>query len=219
MQSRIRLLTATLAVAVLGISTSSASAATLYTTAAHTTPVPVGTVVTTATAVGAPGGPYPFNYTASFAPGAPFETCASATLNVTVTQNSGGVFKASPTGPSGSASLNGCLPAALAPQLGGSIVQVSGSSVASGSNTAWLNAGFSFWTMTWSSNSVPFKGILGAATGNPPTNGVFVQQPTTAKVPVSLVLSKAGPVNGNGVSGWLDATYTSTGASASYSFG
>jgi hypothetical protein len=214
MQRRIRLLTATLAEAVLGITASSASAATLYTTAAHTTAVPVGTVITSATAVGGPN-VYPFTYTASFAPNAPFEACTSATMAVTVTQNSGGVFKAGPYG----ASLTGCLPSSLTPMLGGSNLQFSGSSVTSGSNTAWLNGAFNNWYMTWPGSYAPFVGSFGAATGSPPSKGVFVQQPTTAKAPVSLVLAKAGPVSGNGVSGWLDATYTFTGASASYSFG
>jgi len=208
MRKRITL-AATLAVAVIGIGASSASAATLYTTAAHTTAVPVGTTLTAAIPSGSEHRIYD-----KF--GGLVNVCFGATLSLKVTQNSAGVFKADATGGT-FASCIGIGKEGITVKPGGTL-QVSGSSVVNGSNTAWL--GTTLKVLTWEIPGLVMKGNFTSAAGSPPINGVFTQQPTTAKAPVSVVLANAKTLENCGFAECnVSANYTLTGTAAAYSLG
>jgi hypothetical protein len=201
MRRTITLMAATVAVAA-GI-TSSASAATLYTNAAHTTPVAVGT---TFSATGT-------NWFLWSSPSTPFVVCPGENLDsFTVTQNSGGVFKANLT--------NQILRNCNAPSVGGKPgvggLQISGSPIAVGSSKAWLattlTGSLSTPAGTWTEN-------FSSATGNPPTGGVYAQQPATGASPVSIVLDHAASVTGPGITTPYTVSETYTISGTSYSLG
>jgi hypothetical protein len=209
MRTRLTLLIAMLAVAAVAVP-SAASAATLYTTAAHTTAVPVGTTLTSSIATGANWNIY--------SGGTLAETCTSGTLNSKVTQNSAGVFKAEVTG--GTFPFS-CTPWTMSVESGGAL-QVTGSSVANGTNSAWLGATLNGLHVNLETGLGIYRmiGNFTSATGSPPANGVFAQQPTAAKAPVSVILAHASsltecPFGACNVS----TTYTLTGTSAAYSLG
>ena len=207
MHKKLSLIAAALAVtACLGAS--SASAATLYTTAAHTTPVAVNSTFTATTPA-----PEAYNVLWYNTSGNLIQACSTASYSFKVMQNSAGVFKANVTA---SSYAPGCIGAVGDPigQPTGNL-QVSGSSVANGSNTAWL--GSTLKEVSWK-DAFTNTGNYTSATGSPPAKGVFTQQPTAAKVPVSVVLDRAEKWTGWST-GTFSATYTFTGAAASWSFG
>jgi hypothetical protein len=179
MRRTITLLATTLVVAA-GI-TSTASAATLYTNAAHTTPVAVGaTFAATGT-----------NWILWSSPSNPAIVCAGVNDDFfTVTQNSGGVFKANLTD-----QLLRVCSSGIQGKPGGSL-QISGSPITVGSNKAWLATTLTGSLVTpvgtWTENFT-------SATGNPPSNGVYVRQPATGATPVSIVLEHAPSVTGPGI--------------------
>jgi hypothetical protein len=208
MRKRITL-AATLAIAAIGIGASSASAATLYTTSAHTTAVPVGTTITATIPAGK-------EWTLSLEGGGAVEVCFGGTLALKVTQNSAGVVKAEVTG--GTFAPN-CVGLAQMSASAGGELQISGSSVANGSNSAWLGSTLKgvHWALTGIGS---WTGNFTSATGSPPAKGVFSQQPTTAKAPVSVVLANAKKLDGTPWSNpEVSATYTFTGTAAAYSLG
>lgn len=185
--------------------TGSASAATLYTTSAHKTPVTVGTTFTVATPTAGE-----FNYLWESG-GTLWNACNSGTYTFSVAQNSAGVFKANVT----SATLKSCaLP--TTPMNNGTYAQVTGSPINVGTGKAWLGA-TAYLEYTTLGQWV--SGTIKSATGNPPVKGMSAQQPA-AGAPVSLVFDKApGLVASGGAVADLTASYTFTGPAASYSFG
>lgn len=179
------------------IGAGSSMAATLYTTAAHTTPVAVGT-----TAVGASG------VVSLYSGSTKVNSCTSSKLNLKVTQNSGGTVAAQITG----GTFSGCN---LATTVTGTPwspgLVVSGSSVVKGTNTVWTNTSVS-------GVSVMFAG--GTYTGNLTTH-IDAQQNTTKGHPLTLKLAKSGTLSGPLTNdGVVTATYKLTGTVASkYSLG
>jgi hypothetical protein len=191
MRRTITVLATTLVVA--AAITSSASAAALYTNSAHTTLVPVGP-----TLIGATGSTQMF-----LRGGSPVVICQGTTVALQVTQNSGGVVKFAVNG----RQLSGCSQNWTAT---GGTLQISGSSITVGSTKAWLST-----TLTGGTVGGLAENLV-SATGNPPANGVFSQQPTSGASPVSIVMNNAGTLTGAG------APFTETGGftlSGSYSLG
>lgn len=133
-------------------------------------------------------------------------------------QNSGGIFKAAISG----GSLDSCAPYQWTIPPGGTPtpeLQVTGSSTAVGTNKAWL--GSTMTVMQLSGGNI-YSGTFAGATGNPPANGVYAQQPGTTS-PVSVVLNNAAGLYGSGLfgvpgGGHVNATYTLSGTAAGYSF-
>jgi len=205
MRKRITL-AATLAVAAIGIGASSASAATLYTTSAHTTAVAVGTTFTASTPTTAG-----YNYTWNSPSLGLVARCNSAKYTFKVTKNSLGVFKAETT----TGSFSSC-----EPELSGSnfgvILEITGSSITVGTGKAWLGSTLKEINIFWGGANT--FGSLTSATGNPPANGVSAQQPAAA-VPVSVVLSNAGTLNSPVGPATVTGSYTLTGTAANYSLG
>ncbi|HEX3040573.1 MAG TPA: hypothetical protein VHP56_00580 [Solirubrobacterales bacterium] len=137
-----------------------------------------------------------------------------------MTQNNG-TFKAVPTGATIPKTYCAWLNMEWVNQekAPGQELSVTGSSTANGTESAWLGTKFSFaWSLpevgeSWLAN---FTG----ATGSPPAKGVFVQQPTTAKAPVSINLANAAYAgNFLSVPGTVSAKFTLTGEAAAWSFG
>jgi hypothetical protein len=212
MLKKLSLMIAALAVSAACIGASSASAATLYTTAAHTTAVSVGSTFTMTI-------PATSSWQQYDKEGLLWQECKESSMTFKVTQNSGGVFKAGPTveGPKWSK----C--AAMLPQeqvAGGfGTLQVSGSSISVGSNTDWLGTTLSGLKYLWP-NIGTWEANFTSATGNPPAKGAYVEQPTTAKAPVSFALDRAGTTfNVNWGPHNVSAKYTFTGTAAAWSFG
>jgi hypothetical protein len=206
MRRTITLLATTLVVAA-GI-TGSASAATLYTTSAHTTPVAVGTQFYIATN---PTGATFYTYTSTNV----FTTlCQQVQLGFTVAQNSGGVFKANALG---SGSLAACSADWRAISPVGAL-QISGSAITVGTNKVWLSTTLSG---QWLTSGAAFNMNFPSATGNPPVHGVWAQQPATGGAPFSVKLDHAPT---GSTAGWFNnvsSTYTAWGpvAATSYSLG
>ncbi|HSS33948.1 MAG TPA: hypothetical protein VLL27_11765 [Solirubrobacterales bacterium] len=216
MLKKIMLAMAALAVSAAFLGAGSASAATLYKTTAKTTLVPVGTTFTAT---------LPF-WNGKEAP--TFEqmwafrneetglgACMNSSITFKVTQNSGGTFKAVPTAANFSTSPAFCTPFVIWLNEGTQELSVTGSSTVNGTETAWLGTKFSF---NWLENGswVRSGGFTGA-TGSPPSKGVFVQQPTAAKAPISLNLVKA-PMSKESTYN-LTAKFVFTGEAAAWSFG
>jgi hypothetical protein len=154
--------------------TGTASAAALYTNSAHTALAPVGPTLITAT-----GSTQMF-----LRGGSPVVVCGATALQLKVTQNSGGVVKFAIV----TRGLTGCSSGGFNPAQSGT-VQISGSSITVGSTNAWLTT-----TLTGTIGTMPEN--LVSATGNPPVNGVFAQQPTSGASPVSIVMNNAGTLTG-----------------------
>jgi hypothetical protein len=209
MRKRLTLLIATLAVAAVAVP-SAASAATLYTTAAHTTAVPVGTTITAAI----PSGTEHRIYSGTSL----VNVCFGGTLSLKVTQNSAGTFKADVTGDTFAPGCLGTL-GSLQGKAGGTL-QVSGSSVVNGSNSAWLGTALTGVLWEFPTPKLVMKGNFTSAAGSPPKNGVFSQQPTAAKAPVSVELTTAKTLESCPYAECnVSATYTLTGTAAAYSLG
>lgn len=179
------------------IGAGSSLAATLYTTAAHTTKVAVGT-----TAVGASG------VVSLYSGSTKVNSCTSSKLDIKLTANSGGTVAAQITG----GTFSGCN---LATTVTGTPwspgLQVSGSGVVKGTNTVWTNTSVD-------GVSVQFAG--GTYTGNLTTH-IDAQQNTAKGHPLVLKLVKSGTLSGPLTqSGVVTATYKLTGTIASkYSLG
>jgi hypothetical protein len=175
-------------------SAAGASAATLYTNGAHTTPVAVGAAagltttastwyLTSATSV--------------------IDTCANSSLGLVVSQNSGGSVTATVTG----GSFTGCTPlpwtGLYSPPW---ILTISGSPTTSGSVTSW-NARL---------DNVRLLLGGGSASGSF-TTGVTARQ-TGAGGGTCIVFNDAGQISGPlFTNGRWDATYCFEGAAASQS--
>jgi hypothetical protein len=94
---------------------------------------------------------------------------------------------------------------------------VTGSSTVNGTETAWLGTKFSLsWMLTTLGES--WNGAFTGATGSPPSKGVFVQQPTAAKAPISINLVNA-PLSPFLPEDLLSAKFVFTGEAAAWSFG
>ena len=199
-------LVAAAAVAVVALAgVGSASAATLYTSSAHTIPVSVGTTFTASTAKTTDFTAYRiFNGTAWL------DGCNSASYTFKVTQNSGGTFKAAVIG----GAQTGCAPFTFTVLPTGELT-VTGSSIAVGTNRAWEGTTLTnSETLAGGTSSANF----GGASGNPPANGTFTQQPAGGS-PVSIGQSNAGTLTGNVVgNARVTATYTLAGSAGGYSF-
>jgi hypothetical protein len=180
MRRTITLLATTLVVA--AAITGSASAAALYTNAAHTTLVPVGPTV-----IGATGSTQMF-----LRGGSPVVVCQGVTVGFKVTQNSGGVVKLAIT----NRVYGGCSQAGWG--ASGGTLQISGSAITVGSTKAWLST-----TLTGGTVGSLAENLI-SATGNPPVNGVFSQQPISGASPVSIVMNNAGTLTGAGGAAWTE---------------
>jgi hypothetical protein len=169
-----------------------ASAATLFTTPAHTTRVTVGsTFSTTETDLQITSG------------STTIETCTHGVLDHTVVQNNHAAVLFAVTG--GSAS--GCTPVVLTMTLPWT-VSVSGTGTVIGTNTCWHG----------SISAVRFDMFGGLYTGNL-TSGVTSCQPTATGSPISLKLDTAGTVTGPLTgAGKLSTFVDFLGAAASYSW-
>jgi hypothetical protein len=193
MRRTITLLATTLVVA--AAITSSASAAALYTNSAHTTLVPVGPTLI-----------FGSGSTQTFLRGGnPVVLCQDTTVGLKLTQNSGGVVKFAISG----RQFGGCTQAAWG--FSGGTLQISGSSITVGSTKAWLST-----TLTGSTSGGGLSENLISATGNPPVNGIFSQQPISGASPLSIVMNNAPAITGVG------APFTETGGFTlwgSYSLG
>lgn len=212
MFKKLTLIVAALAVSAAFIGASSASAATLYKAASKIGGiVPVGETFTANMPTFNPKDPTTLWYQKG---GITSQECAEASISFKVTQNSGGVFKAEPTAvvfPKGK-----CSPANQTgyPLTPSQPMEVSGSSISVGANSDWLGTKLSFgWTVE------PLQGFFSApfpsATGNPPTKGVYTQEPTAAKAPVTIVLDQAAVTNPTGTT--VTAKFTFTGTAAAWS--
>jgi hypothetical protein len=183
------------ALSVLGVGASVASAATLYTNSAHTTPVPVGTtMVATANAVRMLTGTTTVN------------SCSSWTLNLSVTSNSGGRSGWDVYG----GSFSGCRLAITGNFSPPWRFVVTGSGAASGSNTVFSSASLTGVSLTFAGGT--YTGDL--------TSGVTASQPTSAGAPICLVFTNASHLSGPLASNLLlSSTACLTGAAASDSLG
>jgi hypothetical protein len=198
MRHRVLLFSSVLAImASMGIAGGVASAATLYTSSSHVAAVPVGTTaVATAGTVVLTSGSTTVN------------SCTSSSLNLSLTQNSGGMVVADVTG----GSFAGCRLATTVNACCARLwhVIVTGAAIIVGLNTLWNS-------VTARNVSVTFAG--GTYTGDL-TTGIVAQQPVSGGAPVSIALNNAaklaGPLTSNGQ---VTGTYTLTGAAASYSLG
>jgi hypothetical protein len=211
MLKKLTLAVAALAVSAACIGASSASAATLYKAASKVGgTVPVGETFTAKMPTFNPKDPSTLWYQKG---GVPFtQECGEASISFKVTQNSGGVFKAAAT----AVAFPLCSPN---PQTGKTYsllpLEVSGSSISVGANSDWLGTKLSFgWGIV---GYLPFEAApFSSATGNPPTKGAYIQEPTEAKAPVSIVLDQAALTSPTGTT--VTAKFTFTGTAAAWSF-
>ncbi|HET7444470.1 MAG TPA: hypothetical protein VFJ57_07410 [Solirubrobacterales bacterium] len=214
MLKKIMLAVAALAVSAAFLGAGSASAAQLmYKKSGITTAVPVGTTFTaTQPFWDGKGAPTPEQAWGYRYGEATLNVCMNSSLTFKVTQNSGGTFKAVPT----AASFPYCSqPQKWLSTIEGQELSVTGSSTANGTETAWLGTKLNFdWTIT--SLSIDAYGAFTGATGSPPSKGVFVQQPTAAKSPISLNLVNAPTSPGSMYN--LSAKFVLTGEAASWWF-
>jgi hypothetical protein len=168
--------------------TGSASAATLYTNAAHTTPVAVGTTLNAALASG------DFLLIKNAA-GSVINGC-QPTYTFQVAQNSGGVFKANVL-------IHPMNCTVFSASSSGGVLQVSGSSTTVGTSKSWA--------------STTITGATFSAAGCPCaenfTSGVSARQPTAGSSPVSLVLSNASQITVAPSTFWTETgTYSIAGS-------
>ena len=219
MLKKITLAVAALAVSAAFLGAGSASAATLYKTTAKTTLVPVGTTFTATQPfydITKGINPTPEqSWTQTRAPG-PTNTCSNASINFKVTQNSAGTVKAVPTG----ATFPLCAPRTTKwSGSAGQELSVTGSSTANGTESAWLGTKLNFaWSLPEVGEEwhVTFTG----ATGSPPAKGIFVQQPTVGKAPISINFANAFvPGSVFAAQGTISAKFIFTGEAAAWSLG
>jgi hypothetical protein len=167
MRRRALVLIPALVVATLALGAAAAPAATLFTTAAHTTRVAVGMQLTMTTTA-------PFDLTAP--PGTLAARCTDIALQLTVTENNDTRVSFDETG----GSLGGCTVATTltVPWK----FTVSGSGVVVGANTAFRT--------TVDTMAFDFAGV-GSYLGNL-TTGVTATQPTTGTAPICVAFANAG---------------------------
>jgi hypothetical protein len=203
MRIRALLFTPVLAAAVLGVGASGASAATLFTTTAHSARVTVGA---TATA----GSTTNIRLTSGTS-GSTVENCASSALNLTLVQNNDTKLIGSITG----GSFTTCSPfPSVTPTFSGTsspwTLTVSGTGTVSGTRTQYAASVDSVSVDFGNGN---YRGNLGTTGGS-----IVAYQPTAAAAPLCLDFNSSGsligPLTGDGR---VDGTYCFTGASASYS--
>ena len=193
MRIRAFLLTPALAAATLAISASGASAATLFTSAAHTTRVTVGATASATLTT-------PLTIT-SGAVG--FITCTHSTLHLSVSQNT----DAAVVGTVVAASLSPCTSPITANVVTPWKLTITGTSTMVGAFTRW-NAAI---------DNVSFNLLGGLYTGNL-TTGVTATQPTAAGAPICIHMAVAGSVSGPLLGdGRFDGTYCLSGSSAAFS--
>jgi hypothetical protein len=211
MLKKLTLAVAALAVSAACIGTTSASAVTLYKAASKVGGiVPVGETFTAKLPTWNPKDPSTEWIQKNVVPFGP-NYCVEASISFKVTQNSLEVFKAVPTAVTFPESWCSPIPQTGIPSS--SPMEVSGKSISVGANSDWLGTKLSFrWVLQGGHGEyegAPFP----SATGNPPTKGVYIQEPTAAKAPVSIVLDQAAAGKGTDVT----AKFTFTGAAAAWS--
>jgi hypothetical protein len=198
MRIRALLFTPVLAVALLGAGVSSASAATLFTTSAHTTRVTVGaTASATATTN--------IRLTSGTS-GSTVNNCNNSALSLALRQNNDTKVIGAIT----AGSFSNCAPFATVATFSGTSSQwtltVSGNSTTSGTRTQWAA----------SVDSVSVDFANGNYRGN--FGNVTAYQPTATGAPLCLEFASSGslvgPLTGDGR---VDGTYCFDGASAAYS--
>jgi hypothetical protein len=178
----------------LGLTANAASAATLFTTPAHTSRVSVGTTASIATTAG-------LRFT-----GAIPDTCPSSTVGLRLVQNNDAGVILSAT----AASFSGCSPfPPLIPTFTGTSAPwtytINGNSNIGGTRTQWASALHNFSFDFAGSN---YRGNF---------NSITAFQPTATSSPVCLELASAGTFTGPGGGGSLDATYCFEGGAAAWS--
>jgi hypothetical protein len=218
MLKKLTLAMAALAVSAAFLGAGSASAATLYKTTAKISAVPVGTTFT-ATQPFWNGKELPTpeqawsQYTGEESYPL-YNVCMNASITFKVTQNSGGTVKAVPT----AVSFPTCTRSQKwASAVGTQELSVTGSSTANGTESAWLGTKLN---LGWTTEGYTWYEEFTGATGSPPAKGVFVQQPTAAKAPISINLVNAPfSFKGTHLSPSLSAKFVFTGEAAAWSLG
>jgi hypothetical protein len=205
MRIRALLFMPVLAAAVLGVGAGSASAATLWTTPAHTSRVAVGQLASVAAFTNV--------RLTSGTSGSTVENCDQSTLSLNLVQNN----DAAVIGAIGGGSFTGCAPfATVTPTFSDPsgtstpwTLTVTGNSTTSGTRTQWR--------ATVDSVNVDFgggnyRGTLGHASGG----NITAWQPTATGAPICLEFNSSGsligPLTGDGR---IDATYCFEGSKAS----
>jgi hypothetical protein len=113
--------------------------------------------------------------------------CPTNRLFFQVTQNSGGVFKANVTG----GDLLGCTqPWGISSGSGGTL-QIAGSATTVGTKKAWLSTTLTHPQLWLSQSPATYTASYTAATGNPPVNGAWTEQPTAGGAPITIMLNNA----------------------------
>lgn len=182
-----------LAAAALAIGASGASAATLFTTTAHTTRVTVGATATATSTT-------PIVLTSG---ATKINTCTHSTLHLVLVQNN----DVEVVGNVVAGSFTPCLN-----PVTGNFTTPWGLTV---SGTGTMDGAFTRWNARV--NNVSFNLLGGTYTGNL-TTGITVTQPTVATSPLCLHAANAGfvtgPLTGDGR---IDGTYCFSGTAASFS--
>jgi hypothetical protein len=201
MRLRMLPLAPVLAVAALGLTANAASAATLFTTTAHTARVSVGTAASISTTS--------WRLTSGTS-GATVEACSAATFSLTVAQNNDNKIIAA-VGHAGPTTFSGCAPyPSLTSTFSGTsstwTFTINGNGTVSGTRTQWTAALHNF--------SYDFGG--GNYRGN--FANLTAWQPTASPSPVCIEFASAGsivgPLTGDGR---VDATFCFEGSAAAWS--
>jgi hypothetical protein len=204
MRIRALLFMPVLAAAVLGVGASGASAATLFTTTAHTTRVTVG-----AKASAASTGNIRLT---SGTTGSTVENCTSSTLSLTLTQNNDTKVIGQIDSGAGANVFAGCsMFPTVTPTFSGTsqpwTLTVSGTGTVSGTRTQWTAH---VDTVSVDFGNGNYRGNLGIS------GSIFAYQPTAAAAPICLEFNSSGsligPLTGDGR---VDGTYCFEGAAAS----
>ena len=194
MRIRALLFVPALAAVVLGIGVSGASAATLFTSTAHTTRVSVGTTAD-ATSVS------PIDLTS----GSQLLNRCHSTLQLALRENSDTRVAIAVTG----SSFSNC--SGIGPVTGTHVVPWTLTITGTGRVVG------SFWDYSATADNVVFDLLGGTYTGNL-TSGVTITQPLVGTSPICVDLLAAGtvtgPLTGNGR---IDGRYCLTGAAAAFS--
>jgi hypothetical protein len=187
-----------LAAVALGLTANAASAATLFTTTAHTTRVSVGTAASVSTTS--------WRLT-SGTTGSTTQTCGASTLNLTVAQNNDNKILAVISG----ALFTSCAPfPSIIPTFAGTsttwTLTVSGTGTVSGARTQWPAA---LHNLSYDFGNGNYRGSFANLTA---------WQPTAPPSPVCIEFASAGsivgPLTGDGR---IDSTYCFEGGAAAWS--
>jgi len=223
-----RLALPVLAAAALLTSAGGASAATLFTTPAHTTRVTVGATASLLSGT--------YNMTSGTEV---VQSCSSSTFNVRVSQNADTSVDLTVT----SGAWSGCAVPITPTFPNPWRITVQGNSAVSGSSTVWptttlTNFTYDLFGGLYSAGTITRNHLVAEGAGTatttrptnaftdatppsgstPPSNGLYWSRPTAAGAPLCLVFARAGSVVGPLIGdGRLHATYCFEGAASTWS--